>query len=310
MKKQLRGSIILLLAAIIWGGAFVAQSEGMDYLSPFTYNCVRMLIGGVVLVPVILLSDLLRPREERLTAPANRALLKRSLLGGVISGVILFGASAFQQFGIAQTTVGKAGFVTALYIVLVPIFGAFFKKKIPPITWLCVVIAIVGFYLLCIKEDFTVAPGDLLVLCCAVIYTFHILAIDRFTEQGVDGVVMADVQFFVCGLISLVCTLIFEEVSWSALLDAKWSLLYTGVLSCGAAFTFQIIGQRDCEPTAATLIMSLESVFSVLFGWLILHERLSGKELTGCALVFLAVILAQIPLPKKGKTAFSGKNEE
>ena len=301
MKKQLRGSIILLLAAIIWGGAFVAQSEAMDHVTPFTYNAARMLIGGLTLVPVILITDAFRDREKRTFAPGNRAVLRASLLGGVICGVILAGASSFQQFGIAQTTVGKAGFVTALYIVLVPICNALFKKKIPPITWVCVVIAIAGFYLLCIKEDFTIARGDLLVLCCAVIYTFHIITIDRFNERAVDGVLMACVQFFVCGVITLVCALLFEEPSFAALWNARVSLAYTGILSCGAAFTFQILGQRDCEPTAATLIMSLESVFSALFGWMILHQSLSGKELAGCALVFTAVVLAQVPLPKRKK---------
>lgn len=296
MKKQLRGSLLLLLTALIWGGAFVAQSEGMDYVAPFTYNAMRTLLGGFVLLPVILIMDLSKPREKRLSSPARRRELRTTVIGGAVCGLILAAASSFQQFGIAQTTVGKAGFVTALYIVLVPILGIFVKKKIPPITWLCVVIAVIGFYLLCIHEDFTVARGDLLVLCCAVVFSFHILAIDRFTEIGVDGVLMSCVQFLVGGFAMLICMFIFEEPTVSSILSAKWTILYAGVLSCGVAYTLQIIGQRDCEPTTATLIMSLESVFSALFGWLILHENMSFKEFSGCALVFLAVILAQIPV--------------
>lgn len=298
MKKQIRGSVILLLAAVIWGGAFVAQSEAMDHVTPFTYNAARMLLGGAVLVPVLLIAAFCRPAEERIWAPGRRRSLRYSLLGGVVCGIILAGASSFQQFGIAQTTVGKAGFITALYIVLVPVFNVFFGKKIPPITWACVGIAIFGFYLLCIKENFTILPGDVLVLCCAVIYSFHIIAIDRFNEFEVDGVLMACVQFFVCGIVTLICSLLFEDPTMGALWNARWSLAYTGILSCGAAFTFQIIGQRDCEPTAATLIMSLESVFSALFGWLILREVLSIRELAGCGLVFLAVIFAQTGTPR------------
>ena len=200
-----------------------------------------------------------------------------------------------------MTTAGKAGFITALYIVIVPLLGVFIKKKIPKITWLCAGIAVVGFYLLCVKEGFSVSAGDLLVLCCAFFFSIHIMVIDYFNGKQVDGVRMSCIQFLVAGLISLVLMLVFEQPSLENLWAAKGSILYAGVLSCGVAYTLQILGQRDTEPTTATLILSLESVFAALSGWALLHETLSFKELAGCALVFAAVILAQIPLPVKAK---------
>ena len=301
MSKKMRGNLILLLTALIWGTAFVAQSAGMDHVQPFTYNGVRTLIGGLVLIPVIFLFDRLKPADQRPSPDEQKAILRNSLIGGVACGVVLCVASSFQQFGISMTTAGKAGFITALYIVIVPLLGVFIKKKIPKITWLCVGIAVVGFYLLCVKEGFSVSAGDLLVLCCAFFFSIHIMVIDYFNGKQVDGVRMSCIQFLVAGLISLVLMLVFEQPSLENLWAAKGSILYAGVLSCGVAYTLQILGQRDTEPTTATLILSLESVFAALSGWALHHETLSFKELAGCALVFAAVILAQIPLPVKAK---------
>lgn len=301
MSKKMRGNLILLLTALIWGTAFVAQSAGMEHVQPFTYNGVRTLIGGLVLIPVIFLFDRLKPADQRPSPDEQKAILRNSLIGGVACGVVLCVASSFQQFGISMTTAGKAGFITALYIVIVPLLGVFIKKKIPKITWLCVGIAVVGFYLLCVKEGFSVSAGDLLVLCCAFFFSIHIMVIDYFNGKQVDGVRMSCIQFLVAGLISLVLMLVFEQPSLENLWAAKGSILYAGVLSCGVAYTLQILGQRDTEPTTATLILSLESVFAALSGWALLHETLSFKELAGCALVFAAVILAQIPLPVKAK---------
>ena len=301
MSKKMRGNLILLLTALLWGTAFVAQSAGMDHVQPFTYNGVRTLIGGLVLIPVIFLFDRLKPADQRPSPDEQKAILRNSLIGGVACGVVLCVASSFQQFGISMTTAGKAGFITALYIVIVPLLGVFIKKKIPKITWLCVGIAVVGFYLLCVKEGFSVSAGDLLVLCCAFFFSIHIMVIDYFNGKQVDGVRMSCIQFLVAGLISLVLMLVFEQPSLENLWAAKGSILYAGVLSCGVAYTLQILGQRDTEPTTATLILSLESVFAALSGWALLHETLSFKELAGCALVFAAVILAQIPLPVKAK---------
>lgn len=301
MSKKMRGNLILLLTALIWGTAFVAQSAGMDHVQPFTYNGVRTLIGGLVLIPVIFLFDRLKPADQRPSPDEQKEIRRNSLIGGAACGVVLCVASSFQQFGISMTTAGKAGFITALYIVIVPLLGVFIKKKIPKITWLCVGIAVVGFYLLCVKEGFSVSAGDLLVLCCAFFFSIHIMVIDYFNGKQVDGVRMSCIQFLVAGLISLVLMLVFEQPSLENLWAAKGSILYAGVLSCGVAYTLQILGQRDTEPTTATLILSLESVFAALSGWALLHETLTFKELAGCALVFAAVILAQIPLPVKAK---------
>lgn len=301
MSKKMRGNLILLLTALIWGTAFVAQSAGMEHVQPFTYNGVRTLIGGLVLIPVIFLFDRLKPADQRPSPDEQKEIRRNSLIGGAACGVVLCVASSFQQFGISMTTAGKAGFITALYIVIVPLLGVFIKKKIPKITWLCVGIAVVGFYLLCVKEGFSVSAGDLLVLCCAFFFSIHIMVIYYFNGKQVDGVRMSCIQFLVAGLISLVLMLVFEQPSLENLWAAKGSILYAGVLSCGVAYTLQILGQRDTEPTTATLILSLESVFAALSGWALLHETLSFKELAGCALVFAAVILAQIPLPVKAK---------
>ncbi|MDD5907426.1 MAG: DMT family transporter [Clostridia bacterium] len=301
MSKKMRGNLILLLTALIWGTAFVAQSAGMEHVQPFTYNGVRTLIGGLVLIPVIFLFDRLKPADQRPSPDEQKEIRRNSLIGGAACGVVLCVASSFQQFGISMTTAGKAGFITALYIVIVPLLGVFIKKKIPKITWLCVGIAVVGFYLLCVKEGFSVSAGDLLVLCCAFFFSIHIMVIDYFNGKQVDGVRMSCIQFLVAGLISLVLMLVFEQPSLENLWAAKGSILYAGVLSCGVAYTLQILGQRDTEPTTATLILSLESVFAALSGWALLHETLSFKELAGCALVFAAVILAQIPLSVKAK---------
>ena len=299
MSKKMRGNLMLLLTALIWGTAFVAQSAGMDHVQPFTYNGVRTLIGGLVLIPVIMLFDRLKPADSRPSAAEQKAINKNSLIGGICCGTVLCVASCFQQFGVSMTTAGKAGFITALYIVIVPLMGVFIKKKIPKIIWLCVAIAVAGFYLLCVKEGFSVGTGDLLVLCCAFFFSIHIMVIDHFTAGKVDGVRMSCVQFLVAGIMAIVLMFLFEEPTFASIWDARVSILYAGVMSCGVAYTLQILGQKDTDPTTATLLMSLESVFAALSGWVLLHESLSLKEIFGCAMVFAAVILAQIPLPVK-----------
>ncbi len=301
MSKKMRGNLMLLLTALIWGSAFVAQSAGMEYVEPFTYNAVRTLIGGIVLIPVILFFDKIRPENQRPTAEEQKVINRNSVIGGICCGLVLCVASSFQQYGVSMTTAGKAGFITALYIVIVPLMGVFIKKKIPKIIWFCVAIAVAGFYLLCVKEGFSVSTGDLLVLCCAFFFSLHIMVIDYFGAQKVDGVRMSCVQFLVAGAITLIPMFLFETPTLEGLWAAKVTILYAGVLSCGVAYTLQILGQRDTDPTVATMIMSLESVFAVLFDWLIMHTQMSFKEFAGCVLVFAAVILAQISLPVKSK---------
>ena len=297
MNKQMQGNLMLLLTALIWGSAFVAQSAGMDYVGPFTYSTARNLIGFAVLIPVIIVFRKKARSLHPTTDAENRALNKRSIIGGIVCGIALGVAGNFQQVGISMTTAGKAGFITALYIILVPILGIFLKKKVPKIIWLCVWIALIGFYLLCMKGGFTLSKGDLLCLICAVCFSGHILVIDHFNTKNVDGVLMSSVQFLVAGLLSMVLMFLFEQPTLNSIWDAKLTILYAGVLSSGVAYTLQILGQKHTNPTVATLLMSLESVFAAVFGALFLKEILSPRELIGCVLVFAAVILAQIPLP-------------
>ena len=291
----LRQSLILLLTATIWGVAFVSQSVGMDYVEPFTFNAIRSLLGAAVLVPVIFLRRKLTGEAGGLRTPGeeNRVWLK----GGICCGVILAAASSFQQFGIQYTTVGKAGFITAMYIIMVPLFGFFMKKRVGFKVGVSVVIAVAGLYLLCMKETLRPEAGDVLVFLCAVVFSFHIMAVDYFSPLA-DGVKMSCVQFFTCGALCGICMFLFEEPKLPMILAAWKPILYAGALSCGAGYTLQIVGQKGMNPTVASLIMSLESVISVLAGFVLLHEVLSGRELLGCALMFAAIVLAQLPEKK------------
>lgn len=293
-KEQMRNSFILLLTATIWGVAFVAQSVGMEYVGPFTFNCVRNIIGGMVLIPCIFLLGKLNGQKKVTLLPENKEEKKTLLLGGVLCGIFLCAASNMQQIGIMYTTVGKAGFITACYIIIVPIMGMFLGKKTGIGIWISVVFAVIGLYLLCMTDSLSFGKGDLYVLFCAVLFAGHIMVIDYFAPK-VDGVKMSCIQFFVCGILSGVLMLIFEEPSLGALFAAKVPILYAGVLSCGVAYTLQIIGQKNMNPTVASLILSLESCISVLAGWIILHQALSGRELLGCVVMFAAIILAQLP---------------
>ena len=297
---QMKNSLLLLLTAFIWGVAFVAQSVGGEAVGCFTFNGVRSLIGAVVLLPVIYFLDVQKKKEmgeEKFLEQKDDK--KTLLLGGICCGVMLCIASNFQQFGISFTTVGKAGFITAMYILIVPILGLFMKKKVGIKVWLGVVLATIGLYMLCMtSESFSLSKGDFLVLICAGFFSLHILIIDYFSPK-VDGVRMSCIQFFVCGVISTAIAFIFENPSFSAILSGWLPILYAGVLSCGVAYTLQIVGQKNMDPTVASLILSLESVFSVLAGWLILNQTLSARELLGCVLMFGAIILAQLP-EKKG----------
>lgn len=287
---------ILFLTAFIWGTAFVAQAVGMDHIGPFTFNAVRSLVGGIALIPVILVFNRVKSQERRQAERANRKTL---LLGGLACGLALGVASCLQQVGIQYTTVGKAGFITALYIVIVPILGLFFRKKVGAKLWISVVIAIVGLYLLCMSGSLRLEKGDFLVLLCALAFSVHIMVIDYFSPK-VDGVQMSCIQFFVAALFSGVCMLAGEGVPAPHAVAISWMpILYAGVLSSGVAYTLQIIGQKGVNPTVASLVLSLESVISVLAGWVLLHQSMSPREVTGCLLMFLAIILAQLPERKK-----------
>lgn len=290
MLNKLRGSLLLFIAALIWGTAFVAQSKGMDYIEPFTYNSIRTILGGFVLFPLIFLN---KSRKSTGT-PNDNTYNKISFIGGICCGIILFAASSLQQYGISFTTAGKAGFITALYVVIVPVIGLLQKKGSGLKIWICVFLSVLGFYLLCIKNDLRLSKGDLFILICAFFYSIHIILIDNFNSKGADPVKMSCVQFFTAGIIMMIGMFTFETPHLSNIFAAKYTILYTGIMSCGVAYTLQTIGQKYTAPTAATLIMSLESVFAALSGWILLNEKMTIKEIIGSAIVFAAVVLSQI----------------
>lgn len=296
MKQQIKSSLILLLTATIWGVAFVAQSVGMEYIGPFTFNAIRCVLGGMVLIPVILV---LKKKKETGAENQEKEDKKTLWMGGIACGVILCIASNLQQFGIMEASVGKSGFFTALYIVMIPVIGIFIGKRPEIKLWFCVALAVVGMYLLCMKDgSFTIERADIMLLLCALAFSFHILVVDYFSPK-VDGVKMSCIQFFVCGVLSAVGMLFTETPDISNIQAAWLPLLYAGLLSCGVGYTLQIVGQKGINPVIASLIMSLESVISALAGWVILGQVLSPKEIIGCILMFVAIIITQIPIGNK-----------
>lgn len=296
MKQQIKSSLILLLTATIWGVAFVAQSVGMEYIGPFTFNAIRCVLGGLVLNPVILV---LKKKKETGAENQEKEDKKTLWAGGIACGVILCIASNLQQFGIMEASVGKSGFFTALYIVMIPVIGIFIGKRPGIKLWFCVALAVVGMYLLCMKDgSFTIERADIMLLLCALVFSFHILVVDYFSPK-VDGVKMSCIQFFVCGVLSAVGMLFTETPDISNIQAAWLPLLYAGLLSCGVGYTLQIVGQKGINPVIASLIMSLESVISALAGWVILGQVLSPKEILGCVLMFVAIIITQIPIGNK-----------
>lgn len=299
--NQMRQVVFPILAAFIWGTAFVAQDLCADSIGAFAFNATRYFIAVLALLVVILISDKLKKNKPTLTAQEKKAANKQLWLGGLCCGAALAIASNFQQAGlVAGTDAGKAGFITALYVVLVPVFGLFFKRKVSLPTWIAVVLSVVALYLLCIKGDFSLAPGDLLVLVCAVCFAVHILVIDHFTAYC-DGVKLSCLQFLFAGIISTICMFIFEDVDFAAILSYALPLLYVGIFSCGVGYTLQILAQKDSNPTVVTILLSLESVFAVIAGAIILKQQMTVREYIGCAIMFAAVILAQVQFPTRQK---------
>ncbi len=287
---HLKQNLCAILAAFIWGTAFVAQSVSTDFIEPFTFNALRSIIATVFLLIVIFLIN------KRGTIPKFKQNKKALIKGGVLAGIILFIAANLQQFGIFnETSAGKAGFITALYLVLVPIFGLFFKKRASITVWISVVIATVGLYLLCIKENFTIELGDFYVFLCSICFAFHILTIDHFGENC-DSLMLSFVQFFTVSVLSVIFALIFETPNLNNIMHCVFPVLYVGVFSSGIAYTLQIVAQKGSNPTVITLLLSLESVFAVLAGAIVLKDVMSIKELVGCLLMFFAVILAQLKI--------------
>jgi len=296
MSKQIKATIMLLIGALIWGSTFVAQDVGIELVGVFTFQAVRMLMGSLVLLPVILLRD--KAAFDKGQQQKSRAERLSLLKYGALCGVLLFFACTLQQAGLVYTTAGKSGFITALYIILVPITGLFFGKKVSISLAVSAVLAVVGLYFLCVNGGkFSLGRGELLTLACSVCFTVHILVIDRISQK-VDGVRLSSLQFFFGGLLSLVCMLLTETFVLADVLRCWLPIVYAGVLSCGVAYTLQIVAQKDINPTIASITMSMESVFAVITGWLILNQRLSARELGGCILMFCGVILAQLPQKK------------
>ena len=293
-RKALRGSLLLLLGAVIWGAAFAAQRAGMDHVGPFTFSGVRMLLAGIVMIPASMLS-------RRKAGPVTAEVQKKQRRGGLICGLLLFFATSLQQIGLVYTSAGKAGFITALYVVLVPVAGWVFLRKQPgKMIWAGVGLAVIALYLLCVPaEGFVIEKGDALLLGCAVCFTGQILCVDHYAPQ-VDGLTLARDEFLITGALSMIIAVFTEEIRMDGILEAAFPIIYSGIFSGAVGYSLQIIGQRDVNPTVASLVMCLEAVFAVLTGAILLGERMTGREIAGCVLMFCAVILAQLSAAFKG----------
>lgn len=295
-RNQFKGIFFLLLAAFIWGIAFVAQSVGMKDVGVFTFSTVRMVLGSLVLVPFILIKDKFAVKKmNESDIIRKKASDRKAVLYGAVLGIAFFLAVNFQQYAFLYSSPGKIAFITATYVFFVPLIGLLLKKKIPIVTWICVVMCSIGLFLLCIDPENIgkLNFGDILALICAVFFAVHILLIEKFAPD-VDGIKLSCVQFASAGLISGILMLIFETPAWSSIISAAIPLLYVGIFSSGVAYTLQIIGQKHTESTVATLVMCMESVFAVLASAIILSERLKSREIIGCAIMFAAIILPQI----------------
>lgn len=286
----------MLLASVIWGFAFVAQSEGMATTGPFTFQASRMLLAFLVLLPAAAIIHCVKRKKG---IEPHGFLPKKMIISAAVSGVFLFIASAFQQVGMLYTSVGHAGFLTALYLLMIPLLGLFVGRRVSLKLWICIALALVGLWLLCMtSEGFSMNKGDLLMLGAAFFFSFQIMSLDILAKDF-DGVQYSAIQMLTAGLLSLVCTFIFEEPTISGIWAARSSIAYAGIMSCGVAYTLQVIGQKDTHPTVASILMSLESVFAVLGGALILSQIPSGSELVGCTLMLSATVLSQINIEKK-----------
>lgn len=309
----IRNSILLFLTACIWGLAFVSQSKGMESMGPFTFNGVRSLLGAAAVFPLVLI-QIHREKSEAGRAETSRSSktagsIKAILVGGLLCGLAFTAGTTLQQIGIIYTTVGKAGFITTLYIIFVPILGIFLKKKVSYVVWIGAVMAAVGLYLLCMEEKFSLKPGDTLIMLCALVFSLHIMIIDHFTPK-VAGVYLSCIQLFVCGIISLTLAVFLEAPSFSQIKDGLGSVLYAGIMSCGVGYTLQIIGQKGMHPAIASLILSMESVvatvsafFAYKLGFLKTDQSMTVRQIAGCTIVLAAVLLVQMPVKHREKSA-------
>ena len=301
--KQIRNTLLLVFTALIWGCAFVAQSVGAEHVGPFTFLAARSWLGGLTVLPLIVFLET-KAKQNHTAASEKQSAHHSLLIGGIACGAFLFVASAAQQIGVAQTTAAKAGFITTMYVIIVPILTLFMGRKVSRKIWFCVGLGVVGLYLLCMVDGFSLSAGDATVLLCALLFSGHILVVDHFSPK-VDSVKMSCIQFFVSAILSTVCMFLFEQPTWEAISAAAMPILYAGILSTGVGFTLQLIAQKDLNPTIASLALSLESVFSAFAGWILLRQGLTIQELSGCALMFIAIVFAQLPdnlLSKKRNT--------
>lgn len=289
-NKILKSNLLLLLTAAIWGFAFVAQRVGIKYVGAFTFNGIRFALGSISLIPLIMFFNKNKAQAKNIERSA--------VFPGIIVGIILFAASSLQQVGIIGTTAGKAGFITGLYIVLVPILGIFLKQYIGINSWIGAIVAVIGLYLLCVTGKFDISTSDMLILSSALFFAIHIILID-FLSLKVNTLNLAFFQFLTCSILSIISAIIFENINITNILHASVPILYGGIFSVGVAYTLQIFGQKHAEPSHAAIIMSMESVFATIGGFIILHEYLNLRSIIGCLLIFAGMIIAQVKLNKK-----------
>ena len=310
MSRALRANLLLLLTSFIWGVAFVAQDVAMNSLPPFAFNGIRMAVAGLVMIPCIALLD--QRNRIRRTLSTQREPLQQpqhgksgsgnenrlAVIGGLCCGVVLFGGSALQQLGIRDSTPGKAGFITTLYIVLVPLVGLLRDRKIRLSLWLAVALSAAGLFLLCFTDSFAIAMGDQYLILGAMFFTAHILLVDHFAPR-VDCARMSCIQFFITAMLCLPVSALFEHPTWQGVWDGVLPILFTGALSGAVGYTLQMVAQRDTNPTVASLLMCLESVFAVLAGWALLGHTLTLREMAGCTAMLAGIVLAQLPWKRR-----------
>lgn len=303
-KKKIIGPILLISAAIIWGLSFVAQKQGMDYVGGFTFNGIRSLLGGIVLLPVILFRSVKNKNNIKPSPAEKKSSRKDNIKGILIVGTMLCIGSNLQQFAFDYIEPGKVGFITALYMLLVPLISfIIYKKKQPFTTWLGVFLGVGGLYMICMggSSSFGLGKGEFLALLCSIAFALHIIVIDKYASK-IDAIVLSCGQYMITGVISCILMFIFEKPSIDGIMQAAIPILYAGIMSCSCAFTFQIIGQKYTEPTLASMLLCTESVFSVIFSFIILGERMTVIEYIGCAVMFTAIIIAQLPAKKHSET--------
>lgn len=292
-KKELKANGLLLLTAAIWGFSFVAQRVGSEHLGAFTFNGIRFAIGSISLIPLILFLNRKKVNNNQGEVNSTKADRKDTFKAGIIAGTVLFVAATLQQIGMASTTAGKGGFITGIYMVIVPVLGLFLKQKTNKNTWIGIGLAIIGLYLLTITDGLSIGKGDFLVLMSSFLWATHILIIDNFTKK-IDPLKLSSIQFATCSILSLIIAFGFETITAAGIEGALMAILYGGLLSVGVAYTLQVVAQKDAKPTHAAILLSMESVFGVIGGALFLGESLNGRGLIGCVLIFIAIIISQI----------------